>query len=271
MGIVIDNKHEKPVIGAVVRAKLGRWEKIGKTDEDGMFKLFGLPSNEGVYLHIEHADYRKLSKKFKPHASEEEMPYEFRLKAWKSAPKKIIVKGIEVTIDEEIEVEFDGIKLSYAEYRKYSKDKIEQVIHSSDDLRTVWIDPQKREQFILDLEAKRVNISLIRSIENLEDIDTFDIIAHIAFNAPLLTREDRVTNFMRQNTKTIDQYGKEISEAIHEIMEKYKNSGEENLSTDVFRLPNMSVKQETIKTKYPDGLFGFVHSLKKGIYSFASK
>ena len=65
-----------------------------------------------------------------------------------------------------------------------------------------------------------MNISLIKSIENLEDIDTFDIIAHIAFNAPFLTRDDRVTHFMRQNAKTIDQYGKEIGEAIREIMEK---------------------------------------------------
>jgi type I restriction enzyme R subunit len=271
MGIVIDNKHEKPVVSAVVKVKLGRWEKISKTNEDGMFKLFGLPSNEGVNLHIEHADYKKLSKRIKPHISEEETPYEFRLKAWKSAPKKIVVKGVEVTIDEEIEVEFDGIKLSYAEYRKYSKNKIEQVIHSSEDLRALWIDSQRRKQFILDLEAKRVNISLIKSIENLEDVDTFDIIAHIVFDAPLLTRDDRVTRFMRQNTENIDMYGREIGEAIREIMEKYKNGGEENLSTDVFRLPNMSAKQEAIKSKYPDGLSGFVHSLKKGIYSFATK
>lgn len=268
MGLVIDNKHEKPVAGAVVRVKLGRWEKLGKTDERGVFKLFGLPSNEGVNLHIEHADYKKLSKKIKPHVSEEETPYEFRLKAWKSVPKKIIIKGVEVTIDEEIEVEFDGIKLSYAEYRKYSKDKIGRVIHSSDDLRTVWIDPQKREQFISDLEDKRVNISLIRAIENLEDIDTFDIIAHIAFNAPLLTREDRVTHFMRQNVKNIDMYGKEIGEAIRDIMEKYKNAGEENLSTDVFRLPNMNAKQEVIKSKYPNGLYGFIHHLRESVYSF---
>ncbi len=268
MGIVVDNKREKGVAGAIVKAKLGRWEKLGKTDEDGVFKLFGLPSNDSVRLSIEHADYKKLSKKLKPHVSEEETPYEFRLKPWKSAPKKIIVKGVEVIIDEEVEIEFDGIKLSYAEYRKYSKDKIEQSIHSSDELRIIWLDHQKREKFITDLEAKRVNIALIKSIENLEDVDTFDILAHIAFNAPLLTREDRVKHFMRQNAKTIDQHGKEIGEAIREIMEKYKNSGEENLSAQAFLLPNMNAKKEAIQAKYPEGLYGFVHSLKEQVYSF---
>jgi|CXWL01.1.fsa_nt_gi type I restriction enzyme R subunit len=271
MGIVVDNKTENPVASAIVKAKLGRWEKLGKTDADGVFKLFGLPSNDKVNVSIEHADYKKLNKKLKPNVSEEETPYEFRLKAWKSVPKKITIKGIVVTIDEEIEVEFDGIKLSYAEYRKYSKDKIGQTIHSSDELRTIWLDPEKREKFIADLEAMRVNVSLIKSIENLEDVDAFDIIAHIAFDAPLLTREDRVKHFMRQNAKNIDQYGKEIGEAIREIMEKYKNSGEENLSAQAFLLPNMNAKKEAIQAKYPEGLYGFLYNLKMDIYAFAGR
>lgn len=267
MGVVVDDKREEPVVNAVVKAKLGRWEKLGKTDENGFFKLFGLPSNDKVRVSIEHPEYKNLSKKLVPNATEEETPYEFRMKPWKSVARKITVKGIEVTIDEEVEVEFDGIKLSYAEYRKYSKDKIAQAVHSSDELREVWLDPDKREQFISDLEQKKVNIALIKSIENLEDIDAFDVVAHIAFDAPLLTREDRVKHFMRQNAREIDQYGKEIGEAIREIMEKYKNSGEENLSAQAFLLPNMNAKKEAIQAKYPEGLFGFVHFLKEKVYT----
>ena len=270
-GIVVDNKNEEPIASAAVRVKLGRWEKLEKTDAYGAFKIFGLPSNDKVWVSIEHSSFKRVNKKLKPHSSEAEIPYEFRLKPWKAAPKKITVKGIEVTIDEEIEVEFDGVKLSYAEYRKYSKEKIAQSVHSSDDLRAVWIDSQKREQFIADLEAKRVNIGLIKAIENLEDIDTFDIIAHIVFNAPLLTREDRVKHFMRQNAQTIDQYGKEISEATREILEKYKNGGEENLSSQAFQLPNMNAKQDAVQKIYPEGLYGFIHNLKEKVYAFAGR
>ncbi len=266
MGIVVDDKTENPVQSAVVKIKLGRWEKVGKTDENGIFKIFGLPSNDKVRIGIEHGDYKNLSKGLPPHSSEVETPYELRMKPWKAGVRKITVKGIDVTIDEEIEVEFDGIKLSYAEYRKYSKDKITQAIHSSHDLRAVWLDPIKREQFIADLEDQKVNISLIKSIENLEDIDSFDVVAHIAFNAPLLTREDRVKHFMRQNAKDIDQHGKEIGEAIRQILEKYKNSGEENLSAQTFLLPNMNAKKEAVQNKYPSGLSGFMIFLKEKIY-----
>jgi type I restriction enzyme R subunit len=226
-----------------------------------------LPSNDEVRITIEHANYKKLGKKLAPHTSDEEMPYEFRLKPWRSAPKKITVKGITVTIDEEIEVEFDGSKLSYAEYRKYSGDKIVQTVHSTTELRELWLDSDKREQLITDLEDKRVNIGLIKSIENLEDIDAFDVIAHIAFNAPLITREDRVKHFMRENAQNIDQYGKVVGEAIRDIMEKYKTSGEENLSAQTFLLPNMNAKKDAIQKEYPEGLFGFVRSIREKVYS----
>lgn len=266
MGVVCDNKTEEAVASAAIKIKLGRWEKVGKTDDNGFFKIFGLPSNERISVSIEQAEYKKLTKKLAPNDNEEETPYEFRLKPWKAAPRKITVKGIIVTIDEEVEVEFDGVKLSYAEYREYSKDKIVQVVHSSHDLREIWVDPDKREQFIADLDTKNVNIGLIKSIENLEDIDAFDIVAHIAFDAPLLTREDRVKNFMRQNAKDIDQYGKEIGQAIRDILEKYQNSGEENLSTQTFLLPNMNAKKEAVQSKYPRGLSGFMVYLKDKVY-----
>jgi type I restriction enzyme R subunit len=269
MGVVVDNKTEDPVASAVVKVRLGRWEKIGKTDVDGLFKVFGLPSNEEVSVRIEHVDYKDLSKRFEPHKSEAETPYEFRLKPLRGAPKKIMIKGIVVTIDEEVEIEFDGIKLSKAEYRKYSGEKVAEMVHTTDELRAIWLNPEKRERFMADLEAKRVHIGLIKSIENLEDCDAFDVIAHITFNAPLLTREDRTKQFMRANISLIDQYGTQIGEAIRDILEKYKVGGEENLSSQAFLLPNMNTKKEAIQKKYPGGLFGFIRNLKEQVYNLA--
>jgi len=265
-GLVIDDKTEEPVPQANFLVKLGRWNKRGTSDPDGIMKLFGLPSNEQLYLNIEKNGYKKLNKKFEPQKSEEEAPYEFRLKLQGATAKKIIVKGIEVTIDEEIEVEFDGIKLSYAEYRKYSQDNLKKAIHSTEDLKDIWLNQEKREWLLKQLEEKNVNLNLIKSIENLEDIDGFDIIAHLVFNAPLLTREDRTKNFFRLFSQEISQYGKEIQGAIIEILDTYKYRGEENLCAEFFRLPGMYEKKEEIQQNYPNGLAGFVSFVKNKVY-----
>ena len=181
-------------------------------------------------------------------------------------PKKIKVKGVEVNIDEEIEIEFDGRKLSYAEYRKYSKENILNRVHSTDELRKIWLDQKLKEDFIRQLEESKVNIELIKSIDNLEDSDSFDVIAYLVFNAPLLTRDDRVKQFMRQNEALINQHGESIRETINDMLDKYKYSGEENLSTRVFMLPNMYAKKEAVQKDYPNGLVGFLSFMKEKIY-----
>lgn len=168
---------------------------------------------------------------------------------------------------EEIEIEFEGKKLSYAEYRKYSKKNILDKVHTTNELRKVWLDQKMKDEFIKELEGKKVNIDLIKSIDKLEDSDSFDVITHLAFDAPLLTREDRTKHFLRQNSQLIDRYGEIIKASVNEILDKYKYSGEENLSSQVFMLPNMYAKKQKVQTEFPNGLAGFLVFMKEKIYS----
>lgn len=266
-GVVTDETTEKPVAKAQVTLSVGRWNKTDFTNEAGEFKMFGVPSNDTIRVTVSRDDFKKTFKKLKPQTSEQETPYLITLKLQKVKPKKVKIKGIEVNIEEEVEVEFDGRKLSYAEYRKYSKENIQTKVHSTDELRKIWLDPQQKEDFMKQLEESRVNLELIKSIDNLEDSDSFDVIAHLVFNVPLLTREDRVKQFMRDNEALINQYGEAIKETISDMLDKYKYSGEENLSTKVFMMPNMFSKKETVQNSYPNGLSGFLGFMKDKIYS----
>jgi len=266
-GVVTNEKTEEAVAKAQVLVKVGRWYKQAFTDEFGGFKLFGVPSNDTLRVSVECDGYRRASKRLEPQKTEDETPYMISLKPQHTKPKKVRVQGIEVSIDEEVEVEFDGQKLSFAEYRKYSKEKILSHVNSTDDLQKIWLDQAKREEFVKELELAKVNVSLIKSIDNLEDSDSFDVIAHLVFNAPLITRDDRVKQFMRGNETLINQYGPTIQETINDLLEKYRYSGEENLSSAVFSLPNMYAKKEAVQTEYPNGLGGFISFMKDKIYT----
>ena len=266
-GVVVDNKNEEPIPNASITIKVGRWFKIGTADKDGVFKIFGLPSNDTVSFYVEKDGYKRFYKKAEPQKLESDAPYIFKMKPERTSGKKIKFKGVEVTIEEEIEVEFEGKKLSYAEYRKYSGDNIKGKIHSSKDLKEIWLNPDRKEKFIDDLEKEHVNIELIKSIDNLEDSDSFDIITHLAFNAPILTREDRIKSFMRDNAKVLNQQGESIRTAISDILDKYQYISEENLSAEVFKLPDMNAVKEEIKKGYPEGLSGFMTFLKDRVYN----
>ncbi|MCX6717073.1 MAG: restriction endonuclease, partial [Candidatus Taylorbacteria bacterium] len=88
--IIIDNKSEEPVSAVNFKVKISRWEKNGASDNNGIIKTFGLPSNEQLYLRLEKDGYKNLSKRFKPQVSDEATPYEFRLKPQRTTAKKII-------------------------------------------------------------------------------------------------------------------------------------------------------------------------------------
>jgi len=62
-------------------------------------------------------------------------------------------------------------------------------------------------------------------------------------------------------------YGESIKEAIYDLLDKYKYSGEENLSAQVFMMPNMFGRKQAIKKKYPQGLGGFMSFIKSKIYA----
>lgn len=265
-GLVADNKTDQPLFAAQVSSRVGRWAKNKFTDATGEFKVFGVPSNETINIAICKSDYRKISRRVRPQISENDPPYFFKLKPERNKSKKIQIKGIEINIDEEIEIEFDGRKLSFAEYRKFSKENILKRLHTTNDLRKIWLDNDKKDEFIKDLEDNKINIELIKHLDRMDDSDSFDIIAHLAFDAPLLTREDRVKQFVRNNETAVNQYGQMIKDTIHDLLDKYKYSGEENLSPEVFMLPNMYAKKEAIQKNYHNGLSGFLKEIKGKIY-----
>jgi hypothetical protein len=47
----------------------------------------------------------------------------------------------------------------------------------------------------------------------------------------------------------------------------YKYTGEENLSSQIFMLPNIYAQKQEVQKKYPNGLAGFMNFLKEKIYS----
>lgn len=270
-GVVIDKKSEKPVAQALAKVSVGRWDKSGATQKDGSFKVFGVPSNNAVSLSISKDSYKLFKKRVAPQESEEDEPYVFSLTPEGRKSKKITVKGIEVSIEEEVEIEFEGRKLSFAEYKKYSSRDIKEKVHDLEELRNIWLDNEKRDQLLKDLEKKSISINLIKSIDKLEDSDSFDVIAKLAFNAPVLTREDRTKSFFRKNMKEISQYGDVIKNTVYDVLDRYKYSGEESLSPQVFMLPNMHSQKDTIQKEYPKGLNGFMHFLKEKVYSQITK
>jgi type I restriction enzyme R subunit len=91
-----------------------------------------------------------------------------------------------------------------------------------DDFINAWEDSDKKQAIIDELEDKGV---LLEELQNQlgEDMDPFDLICHVAFDKPPLTRRERANNVKKRDIFT--KYGEKAREVISLLLDKYADNG----------------------------------------------
>ncbi len=60
-------------------------------------------------------------------------------------------------------------------------------------------------------------------------VDLFDLICHVAFDQPPLTRKERANNVKKRNYFT--KYGEQIRKVLEALLDKYADEGVENIES----------------------------------------
>lgn len=185
--------------------------------------------------------------------------------------QKYRVKGVDVKIIAR-RVEYLGAdgKLITESYRDYSKKHILAEYKSLDDFLSKWSSTKKKKAIIDELEEYGIEMDKLAK-EVGKDLGEFDLICHIAFDAPALTRRERIEKVKKRNYFT--KYGEQARAVLEALLEKYANEGIKTLeSPKVLKLKpfdGMGTPMEIInkhfggKDKYEDAL----EELEKELFS----
>lgn len=141
--------------------------------------------------------------------------------------------------NKEIELEFNGKKITYNEYKIITRKFIEKQLPTIENLQELWIDDSRRRKFIDILQEMHIDFNFIKETEKSDKSDTFDVIANMAFESPLLTRDERAEQYIKSHSNEINQYGREVKEIILAILEKYKQGGIENINLRILLSENL--------------------------------
>src|SRR5205823_7940330 len=108
-------------------------------------------------------------------------------------PRKYYVKGGKVGIDTEVtlDLDADGSKLRTVQITQYATDTVRTLYTDPDDLRKQWSDFEQRSAVIEKLEEKGIDFNELAATAGTPDADPFDLLCHLAYNAPVLTRKQR--------------------------------------------------------------------------------
>jgi type I restriction enzyme R subunit len=140
---------------------------------------------------------------------------------------KVFVDGVSVAIiAERVEYLDENGKLITESLRDFTKKALRKRFTSLDSFLTQW-NAADRKQAILDALAEE-GLPLDPLAEEVgKDLDPFDLICHVAFDQPPLTRRERADSVRKRNVFT--KYGPQARAVLDALLQKYQDTGAANL------------------------------------------
>ncbi|WP_202807023.1 EcoAI/FtnUII family type I restriction enzme subunit R [Planktothrix agardhii] len=140
---------------------------------------------------------------------------------------KVYISGVDVTIlNERIQYLNDHGDLVTTSLKDYTKQNLLQEFSSLDEFLARWNEADKKSALIAELREHDIIIEdLQRDIK--KDLDLFDLICHIAWDRPPLTRKERAENVKKRDYFT--KYESQARAVLEALLEKYATDGIENI------------------------------------------
>jgi len=139
------------------------------------------------------------------------------------------------------ELDPDGKQLRVVRYTDYAAEKVRTLCPTAPELRARWADPDQRSEIIRRLEERGVNFADLADAAHQPEADPFDLLCHLAFNAPLRTRRERAQRLRESRQDFFARYGPEARQVLDELLEKYAEHGDAQfVLPDVLHVPPIS-------------------------------
>ena len=150
--------------------------------------------------------------------------------------KKIYVDGVSASIiAERVHYLDEHGKLVTESLRDFTRKALRRRFASLDDFLRRWNEAERKQAIIDEMEAEGLQLTVL--VEELgRNLDPFDLICHVAFDAKPLTRRERAENVKKRNV--FAKYGEKARSVLSALLDKYADEGVFNLDdANVLRIP----------------------------------
>ena len=149
-------------------------------------------------------------------------------------PKQYI-NGVNVSVLVSRELYFDSNgKPITISLKDHTKEIIKGKYTSLEDFLLSWNHADKKEAIIKELQKQGVMVEALYEAVD-KQVDLFDLICHVAYDQPPLTRKERANNVKKRNYFT--KYGEQARKVLETLLDKYADEGVENIeSIEVLRV-----------------------------------
>lgn len=117
-------------------------------------------------------------------------------------------------------------KLITESLKDYTRKAVRKDYSTLDQFLKRWTSAERKAAVIKELEEHGLLLEAL-AIEVNKDCDAFDLICHVAFDQPALTRRERADQVKKRNYFT--KYGEQARKVLEALLEKYADTGIENI------------------------------------------
>ena len=244
--------------------------------------------------HLEILDFRNATAKFKDPAfdGDPEPPVKKPKKYYRhdnggssdmvhddetqhEAHHKYVIEGQNIMIAHEIVSVLgeDGKTMRTESVQTFARNQIRRRFESLDKFVQTWSEAERKQAIIDELKEYAILIDAVREKnETLRDADIFDIICHVAFDQPPLTRKERANNVKKRNY--FGKYEGKAREVLEALLDKYAENGILDFEkADILEIPpfNLIGKPTKIIKLFggPEGFEKAIKELEEQIYKIA--
>jgi type I restriction enzyme R subunit len=188
-------------------------------------------------------------------------------------PRKYHIAGKEVTVlTERVEYLDENGKLVTESLKDYSRKALRQRFASLDEFLTCWNGARRKQAVIEELANEGLLLEPLAE-EVGKDFDPFDLICHVAFDRPPLTRRERAAKVRKLDV--FAKYGEKARAVLDALLQKYQDEGFTNLADPlVLKVSPFDAMGTIIELLKPfGGKEGFekaVHDLQAALYNQAA-
>jgi len=163
---------------------------------------------------------------------------------------KYVVSGIPFSVLAERVQHYDKDgKLVTESLRDYTRRHVTDEFESLDEFVKRWTDSERKQAIVDELIERGV---LLEALEDnvSHEMDAFDLICHVAFDQPPLTRRERADNVRKRNVFT--EYGETAWAVLDALLDKYADQGidaiEDVTVLKVYPLADLGTMTELVRS-----------------------
>ena len=179
---------------------------------------------------------------------------------------KYVINGQDIRIESEIVSVLgeDGKTMRTESVQTFARNQIRRRYETLDQFIQTWTETERKQAVLDELKEYAILIDAVREKNTaLKDADIFDIICHVAYDQPPLTRKERANNVKKRNY--FGKYEGKAREVLEALLDKYAENGILDFErADILEIPPFNqIGKPTKIIKLFGGPAGFEQAIKE--------